>query len=100
MNLKGDINNNGKIDNDKEERANIEYNAKDIKQIQSEIKMLESADDFTQSGPYLNNNANIRNNILSDNSQTYIEEPLFSYTSENPLWLKILRRNLKEGEFK
>ena len=37
MNLKGDINNNGKIDNDKEERANIEYNAKDIKQIQSEI---------------------------------------------------------------
>lgn len=72
----------------------------ELKQIQSEIKMLESADDFTQSGPYLNNNDNIRNNILSDNSQTYIEEPLFSYTSENPLWLKKLRRNLKEGEFK
>ena len=35
--LKGDVNNNGKIDNDKEERANIEFNAKDIKDIQSAI---------------------------------------------------------------
>ena len=40
LNLKGDINNNGKIDNDKEERANIEYNAKDIKGLQDELKRL------------------------------------------------------------
>ena len=38
--LKGDVNNNGKIDNDKEERANIEYNAKDIKDIQNEINRM------------------------------------------------------------
>ena len=38
--LKGDINNNGKIDNNNEERANIEINAKDIQKIQSEISKM------------------------------------------------------------
>ena len=40
MSLKGDINNNGKIDNNKEERANIEYNANDIKGLQTELNKL------------------------------------------------------------
>ena len=38
--LKGDINNNGKIDNDKEERANITLNAKDIQGLQNELSKL------------------------------------------------------------
>ena len=38
--LKGDINNNGRIDNDKEEKANIEFNAKDIQGLQNELSKL------------------------------------------------------------
>ena len=38
--LKGDLNNNGSIDNTKEARANIEFNAKDIAKLQTEIKKL------------------------------------------------------------
>ena len=38
--LRGDFNQNGMIDNNKEERANIEFNAKDIQTIQNELKNL------------------------------------------------------------
>ena len=38
--LKGDINNNGKIDNDKEEKTNIEFNARDIQGLQNELSKL------------------------------------------------------------
>ena len=40
INLKGDINNNGKIDNNKEERTNIELNAYDIKLLQTQLNKL------------------------------------------------------------
>ena len=38
--LKGDLNNNGTIDNTKEARTNIEFNAHDITRLQSEISKL------------------------------------------------------------
>ena len=38
--LKGDINNNGKIDNSKEVNANIQFNAEDIKKLQTQIRLL------------------------------------------------------------
>ena len=38
--LKGDINNNGRIDSDREEKANIEFNAKDIQGLQNELSKL------------------------------------------------------------
>lgn len=40
MVLKGDSNNNGKIDNNNEERANIAFNARDIQGLQNELKKL------------------------------------------------------------
>ena len=47
LSLKGDINNNGKIDNDKEERANIAFNAKDIQGLQNELIKLKKRIPFT-----------------------------------------------------
>ena len=47
LSLKGDINRNGKIDNDKEERANITLNAKDIQGLQTELSKLKRKIAFT-----------------------------------------------------
>lgn len=44
--LKGDLNANGTIDNKNEARANIEYNAKDITMLQSELKKLKRRADI------------------------------------------------------
>ena len=57
--LKGDYNNNGSIDNNKEERANIVFNARDINNLQSELKRLKRR---------VNAEYNVSNNIVKDNA--------------------------------
>ena len=57
--LKGDYNNNGTIDNDKEERANIVFNARYINNLQSELKRLKRR---------VNAEYNVSNNIVKDNA--------------------------------
>ena len=60
LSLKGDINNNGKIDNDKEARANIAFNAKDIQELQNELKRLKKKVnvDYNISSMTIKDNAN------------------------------------------
>lgn len=86
-----------------------------LKQIQTEMKLMEIADGFTKNGPYLNyttvtdwngqptkilNDKKVLEEILNDNSQPYVYEPTFSYTSSNPLWVKKMRQRVKESKYK
>jgi len=85
-----------------------------LKQIQTEMKMMEMADGFTQNGPYLNytmindwngkpykvmDDKKVEEEILNDNSQRYVYEPGY-YTLDNPLWARVMRRRVKEGKYK
>lgn len=71
-----------------------------LKQLESEMKMLETADDFTQFGPYLKDDGtNALNNALNDNSKRFIEEDDWYVNMKNPWWVRTMRDWKKSGRY-
>ena len=79
--------------NKKVKRGNITPNQTlKLKQLESELKMLESADDFTQGGPYLKDDGtNAFNNAMSDNSKHFIPEEDGYMKRKDPWWIGTMR---------
>ena len=71
--LKGDINNNGKIDNSKEVNANIQFNAEDIKKLQTQIRQLKrkTFTDVTNKQNELHHPQKLLKNYLMENKEYF-----------------------------
>lgn len=71
-----------------------------LKQLESEMKMLESADDFTQFGPYLKDDGtNAFDNAMSDNSKRFIDEEDRYIKRKDPWWIGTMRDWKESGRY-